>query len=98
MLRSYAVRHLALAWDDEGRHDDAWRGFEESVELRRADGFLPGVAAGLLTLAEVAHERGRVEEALRLLAEARETAERCGADAFLARIATVESAFREPSR
>src|SRR5262249_44982757 len=82
MLRSYAVRHLAFAWYADGRHDDAWRGFVESVELRRADGFLPGVAAGLLTLAEFAHERARPAEAGRLLAEARETAEGCGAGAF----------------
>jgi tetratricopeptide (TPR) repeat protein len=90
MLSSYAVRHLAFAWDEAGRHDEAWRGFEESVELRRAEGFLPGVAAGLLTLAEVAHERGHSEEGRRLLAEARETALRCGADAFLRRIESLE--------
>ena len=93
MLRSYAVRHLAFAWDEAGRHDDAWRGFEESVELRRADGFYPGVAAGLLTLAEVAHERGRIDEARRLLAEARTTAERAGASAFLRRIEAVQAEF-----
>ena len=93
-LRAYAVRHLAFAWDAAGRHDDAQRGFEESVALRQADGFLPGVAAGLLTLAELAHERGRDDEARRLLAEARETAERCGAAAFLARI---EATARELS-
>jgi tetratricopeptide (TPR) repeat protein len=91
MLASYAVRHLAFAWDEDGRHDEAWRGFEESVELRRAEGFFPGVAAGLLTLAEVAHERGRADEARRLLAEARATAEGCGADAFLRRIEAVET-------
>ncbi len=90
MLASYAVRHLGFAWDDAGRHDEAWRGFEESVELRRADGFLPGVAAGLLTLAEMAHEQGRSDEARSLLAESRETAERCGAHAFLRRIESVE--------
>jgi tetratricopeptide (TPR) repeat protein len=91
VLASYAVRHLAFAWYEDGRVDDAWRGFEESVELRRAEGFLPGVAAGLLTLAEVAQEQGRAEEARRLLAEAREAAERCGAEAFLRRIEEVES-------
>jgi tetratricopeptide (TPR) repeat protein len=85
LLVSYAVRHLAFAWDEAGRHEEAWRGFQESVELRRAAGFLPGVAAGLLTLAEVAAERGRTDEARTLLAEARETAERCGAHAFLRR-------------
>jgi tetratricopeptide (TPR) repeat protein len=91
MLSSYAVRHLAFAWDEAGRHDDAWRGFEESVELRRADGFLPGVAAGLLTLAEVAHERGRSGEARGFLAEARETAERCGAHGILRYVESAES-------
>jgi tetratricopeptide (TPR) repeat protein len=93
LLASYAVRHLAFAWDAEGRHDDARRGFEESVELRRADGFLPGVAAGLLTLAEAAHEQNRDDDARSLLAEARETAERCGAHAFLRRIEAVEEAL-----
>ena len=90
MLASYAVRHLAFAWDEAGRHEEAWSGFRESVDLRRAEGFLPGVAAGLLTLAEVAHERGRADEARNLLAEAREAAERCGAAAFLLRIEAVE--------
>jgi tetratricopeptide (TPR) repeat protein len=91
LLASYAIRHLAFAWYEEGRVDEAWRGFEESVELRRAEGFLPGVAAGLLTLAEVAQEQGRADDARRLLAEARESAERCGAEAFLRRIETVEA-------
>jgi hypothetical protein len=91
MLASYAVRHLAFAWEEAGRADEAWRGFEESVELRRAEGFLPGVAAGLLTLAEAAQERGRPHEARALLAEARETAQRCGAHAFLTRIELVEA-------
>ena len=83
---SYAVRHLAFADDDAGRHAQAWARFEESVELRRVEGFLPGVAAGLLTLGEVAAEQGRPEEARRLLEEARGLAERVGAAPFLARI------------
>jgi tetratricopeptide (TPR) repeat protein len=83
---SYAVRHIAFADDDAGRHDEAWARFEESVELRRAEGFLPGVAAGLLTLGEVAAERGRVEEARRLLEEARAVAARVAAEPFLRRI------------
>jgi tetratricopeptide (TPR) repeat protein len=83
---SYAVRHLAFADDDAGRHGQAWARFEESVALRRAEGFLPGVAAGLFTLGEVAAEQGRPDEARQLLTEARELAEHVGAEAVLRRI------------
>jgi tetratricopeptide (TPR) repeat protein len=74
LLQSYAIRHIAFAWYESGRHDEAWRGFEESLELRRTDGFLPGVAAALLALAQAARERGSTEEAAELFAEARQTA------------------------
>lgn len=90
-LMSYAVRHLGFAHDAAGRTEEAWAAFTESVELRRAEGFLPGVAAGLLTLAEVAGEHGRVDDARALLAEARELAERVGAKPFLERIAAAEA-------
>jgi tetratricopeptide (TPR) repeat protein len=80
---SYAVRHLAFADDEAGRHEQAWARFRESVELRRAAGFLPGVAAGLFALGEVAAEHGRPVEARELLEEARELAERVGAEPFL---------------
>jgi tetratricopeptide (TPR) repeat protein len=83
---SYAVRHLAFGDDEAGRHEQAWARFSESVELRRAAGFLPGVAAGLATLGEVAAEHGRPAEARELLEEARALAERVGADPFLRRI------------
>jgi tetratricopeptide (TPR) repeat protein len=83
---SYAVRHLAFIDYEAGRHSEAWSRFEESVELRRADGFLPGVAAGLLTLGEVAAELGRPEQARTLLLEARGLAEQVGAEPFLRRI------------
>jgi tetratricopeptide (TPR) repeat protein len=91
LLQSYAVRHLAFAWDQVGRHDDARRGFEESLELRRADGFAPGVAAALLALAQSARERGRTQEAERLFGEARSTAEACHARGILGLIDLVES-------
>jgi hypothetical protein len=94
MLASSAVRHLAFAWDSAGRPDDAWRGFWESVELRRSERFWPGVAAGLLSLAEVAHERGNAAEARCLLRQARATARRCGATAFLARADALERDFK----
>ena len=85
LLASYAVRHLAFAWSNAGRHEQAWHGFRESVALRRAERFWPGIAAGLLTLAEVAQERGRPAEARRYLQQSITTAKRCGATAFLAR-------------
>lgn len=82
LLRSYAVRHLGFSELERGQAATAWEAFEESVRLRREDGFGPGVAAGLLTLGQVAAEQGRPEEARRLLEEARETAATCGATAF----------------
>jgi tetratricopeptide (TPR) repeat protein len=86
LLRSYAIRHLGFGWYEQGRRDDGLRALEESVELRRDDGFLPGVAAGLLTLAELAVEEGRPDDARPLLAEAKEAADASGAAAFGARI------------
>jgi tetratricopeptide (TPR) repeat protein len=86
LLRSFAVRHLGFGWYEQGRRDDGLRALEESVELRRDEGFLPGVAAGLLTLAELAVEDGRPDDARPLLAEAKEAADSSGAAAFGARI------------
>lgn len=86
MTMAYAARHLGFADLDAGDADAAWARFEESVALRRADGFLPGVAAGLLTLGEVAAEAGRHEQARALLLEARGLAEQVGAEPFLRRI------------
>ena len=91
LLASYAIRHLAFAWSNAGRHDDAWRGFEESVARRRAERFWPGVAAGLLTLAEVAHERGRTGDARRYLRQSKAAARRGGAEAFLTRAEAFEA-------
>jgi tetratricopeptide (TPR) repeat protein len=90
-LMSYAVRHVGFVHDSAGRSEEAWAAFEESVRLRREEGFGPGVAAGLLTLGEVAAEQGRPEQARELLAEARELAERSGATAFLRRIEAVQA-------
>jgi hypothetical protein len=83
---SYAARHLGFVALDDGREHEAWTWFEKSVSLRRAEGFLPGVAAGLLTLGEVAAEHGRPEQARELLLEARTLAEQVGAEPFLRRI------------
>jgi tetratricopeptide (TPR) repeat protein len=85
-LQSYAVRHLGFVFDADGHRDRAWDAFEESVRLRREEGFLPGVAAGLLTLGETAIEQGDPERARPLLEEARELAQLTGAEPFLRRI------------
>jgi tetratricopeptide (TPR) repeat protein len=95
LLRSYAIRHLGFAWYEQGRREDGVRALEESVGLRRTDGFLPGVAAGLLTLAEIAAEEGRAEDAQRLLEEAKEAADASGATAFGARIDAALTAAAE---
>lgn len=67
---SYAVRHLGFADMEAGRLDAARENLEESVRLRRQIGFIPGVAAGLLALAELAALGGDRDQALALLDEA----------------------------
>jgi tetratricopeptide (TPR) repeat protein len=77
---SYATRHLAFAAEAEGRMEEARERFEESVRLREELGFLPGLAAALLTLGEFHWQRlGDRETALGLMDRARVTAEKCGA-------------------
>jgi tetratricopeptide (TPR) repeat protein len=77
---SYATRHLGFAHAESGDLLAARKMHEESVRLRRELGFTPGVAAGLLALAEVAHRDGRTEDAHRLLDEADAVAESSGAE------------------
>lgn len=76
---SYALRHLGFADLEAGRLDAAWDQFAESTRLRREAGFLPGVAANLVGMAEIAAAKGDRDEALRLIAEAVEVAAGCGA-------------------
>ena len=95
LLHSYAIRHLGFGWYEQGSREEGRRALEESVQLRREDGFLPGVAAGLLTLAEIADEEGRSADARRLLEEAKQAAEASGATAFGARIDAALTAAAE---
>lgn len=76
---SYSQRHLGFAELEAGRLDAALDWFERSTQLRREAGFLPGVAANLFAMAEVAVAQGKRDEALRLLDEAIETGNGCGA-------------------
>ncbi|MFF4900118.1 tetratricopeptide repeat protein [Streptomyces sp. NPDC001068] len=78
---SYAVRHLGFADREAGDFELARARLTESVALRRAAGFRPGEAAGLLALAQLAAETGDRAAALQHLDEAQVLAESCGAKA-----------------
>lgn len=88
---SYAARHLGFAAMNAGDLGAARERFEESVMLRRRIGFLPGLAAGLLALAEVAHADGREAEAAALFDEADSVARDCAADGMARVIAMVRA-------
>jgi hypothetical protein len=76
---SYAARHLGFADLAADRMEAArWR-LEESVRLRREIGFMPGVAAGLLAVAELTAAEGNRSEALALLDQAASVAADSGA-------------------
>src|SRR5262245_37596439 len=83
LTQSYAVRHLGFADLAAGNLEAGRQRLEESVRLRREIGFAPGVAAGILALAEVAGEEGDTERATALLDEAQAIAEESGAGGVL---------------
>jgi hypothetical protein len=88
LVLSYVARHLGFV--DQMVHSDldaARTRQEESVALRREVGHRPGVAAGLLALADLAEERGDTAERARLLDEAEEVANSSGANGILRWIA-----------
>jgi tetratricopeptide (TPR) repeat protein len=80
---SYAARHLGFAEGAAGRVDAARERLEESLRLRRELGFMPGVAAALLGLAELAKRQGKKQEALALADEAEAVAEASAAAGVL---------------
>jgi tetratricopeptide (TPR) repeat protein len=80
---SYAARHLGFAEAAAGRMDAARERLEESVRLRRELGFMPGVAAGVLALAELTAREGKREEALSLADQAGSIAEASDAQGIL---------------
>ncbi len=79
LTQSYAVRHLGFADLAAGDTTRGRERLEESVRLRREVGFQPGIAAGLLALAEVAAEEGRRDDALAMIDDATAIAMASGA-------------------
>ncbi len=76
---SYAVRHLGFVELASGRLESARGLLEQSIRLREEIGFVPGVAAGKLALAELVARSGDRAAAVRLLDEAAALAESSGA-------------------
>lgn len=88
LLLSYIARHLGFVEQMVNSDlDAARRRQEQSVALRREVGHRPGVAAGLLALAEIAEEQGDAAERARLLDEAEAIANDSAAKGILRWIA-----------
>jgi tetratricopeptide (TPR) repeat protein len=67
---SEALRHLGIAAHRAGRLEVARQRLEESTQLRREIGLLPGAAANMVGLAYIAAAQERSDDALALLDEA----------------------------
>jgi len=93
---SYAARHLGFVYAEAGTLDAAHEKLDESVRLRREIGFDPGVAAGLLALAELADRDGRPDDARALLDEADAIAVASGADGIRRWIAEARAEITRP--
>jgi len=96
VMRSYAIRHLGWTRQERGDVEGARAAFEESLRLRERTGFLPGVGAAALALAELEAEQGRLDRAREHLAKAREVFARVGMDRFVGFADEVERALRGP--
>jgi tetratricopeptide (TPR) repeat protein len=83
LTMSYGLRHLGIEAHAAGRLDVARERLEESAQLRREIGFLPGVAANLIGLAYIAAGQGHREDAMALLEEASALASASGAQRIL---------------
>jgi len=101
LVLSCVERHLGFVALLTGDPEGASRHLEESVRLRRELRFWPGVALGLVALAEAALERRDVAEARRRLDEAGTLAREHGAAGALAAVgvarAELERAAAEPA-
>jgi hypothetical protein len=84
LLLSYIARHIGFVEEMVNSDlDAARRRQEQSIALRREVGHRPGVAAGLLALADLAGQQGDAGEKARLLDEAEAAATECGAKGVL---------------
>lgn len=86
LILSYVVRHLGFAAMHTKDWASAYEQLEYSVSLRREIGFVPGVAAGLLALASLAHQTGDAAAESAYLDEALAVARACGAKGIEARV------------
>lgn len=87
LTMSYAIRHLAYVELGAGRLDAARELIGESIRLRREVGFLPGVAANLIVLAEILAGQEGKAAGLALLDEAEAAAKDCEAHGILSWVA-----------
>jgi len=71
LIASYAIRHIGFARYNADNVESAKQAFTESLELREAIGFIPGIAFSLITLAQVDVEEGDKASALARFKEAR---------------------------
>ena len=71
LIASYAIRHIGFARYNADNVESAKQAFTESLELREAIGFTPGIAFSLVTLAQVDVEEGNKPSALARLKKAR---------------------------
>jgi len=83
---SEALRHLGIAAHTAGRLDEARGRLEESCQLRREVGALPGVASNMIGLAYIAAAQDRRADALATLDEAHAIASAHGAHAIVSHI------------
>jgi hypothetical protein len=98
LLLSYIARHLGFVEQlVNGDLDAARRRQEQSIALRREVGHRPGVAAGLLAIAEIAQQRGDRADRDRLLDEAEAIATAAGAKGTLAWITATRDEYAEDS-
>lgn len=97
VLESYAVRHLGWTRQERGDVEGARKAFEASLRLRERAGFLPGVGAAALALAEFESEQGRPERARELLTHARQVFEQLGMARFLGFADEVDRGLTAPA-
>lgn len=82
VLMSYAIRHIGYVQQAAGNRDTAQEAFTESLELRKAAGWRPGVAAAQLALASVLADEGEHKRAQTLAQNAADTMTELRLDRF----------------